>query len=161
MSYLFLFSIVSFLLLIIIHWILCRLTGSERFVLKSLSVNFLFIVFSFYFFFLHFGILDSLFIYLGLVILWNSYLVFFINLQNSISFRILLTIFDSKEKSLSYAEITKFYSDEESLRDRLSSMEINQFISLNKDSIKILPKGITFANVFLFFRNLFGIRKFG
>ncbi|WP_411822917.1 hypothetical protein [Leptospira sp. 'Mane'] len=161
MFFLFLISIVSFLFLAVVHWILSRLTGSRKFVLKSLMVNFVFIVFTFYFFYKYFGILDSLFIYLGTIVLWNSYLVFFINLQNSISFRILLTIFDSKNKSLSYDEIEKYYPDEESLRDRLRSMELNRFILLNHENIEILSKGNLFAKIFLFIRNLFGIRKFG
>jgi hypothetical protein len=163
MTYLFLFSCLYFLLLVVLHWILCRVTGSERFVIKSLSLFLLSLFITVGYLRSYFDFLEIFVIYLTVLILWNSYLIFFINLQNSISFRILITIFDSSKQSLSKAEINSIYPDEVSLMDRLQSMRLNKFLELDfeNQTIQITSKGKFFGKAFLLFRKLFGIQVFG
>ncbi len=158
---LFLASISNFIILVFCHWVFCLVKGGKKYVFHAMLILFLSIVFSSYFLFSQFGFIDSVLIYVSLVILWNSYLIFFINLQNSISFSILLTIYHSAGQKLSYQEIESKYPDLKSLTDRLAAMETNNFILQNGNDVKILPSGKKLALVFTYFRKIFGIRLFG
>ncbi|WP_135624327.1 hypothetical protein [Leptospira ognonensis] len=113
------------------------------------------------FYFLPKSLLEFFFFNLCFISLWNAYIIFLINLQNSISFRILRDIYDLDLKSANYNTIDQFYPDSLSLNDRLGDMVKNRFIRNEKDQVLITKKGIFFAKSFLFFRRMFGIRTFG
>jgi signal transduction histidine kinase len=146
--------------MVILHFILSRLTGSKLFMLKSLLI--LIIALSISPFIFRDYDLFTLFIYsLFIIILWNSFLIFFINLQNSISFRILREIEIADSKSMSLAEIEKVYPDTTSFNDRLEAMQINKFIFRKNALIQSTDKGKKFAQLIIIFRKLFGIENFG
>ena len=160
MIHLFVLAIITFVMMVISHFIVSKFTGSQFFVLKAYILFLLSICISFFinadlniFYFLIYCVF--------LVLFWNSYLIFFINLQNSISFRILREIDESKSKKMTNDEIFSIYPDETSLKDRLDSMHKNNFIKIENDFVKSTPKGKIFASFVIVIRKLFGIEIYG
>ena len=110
----------------------------------------------------HFGAIGALILYASLVILWNSYLVFFINLMNSVSLRMINEIDRSPMGSLSMAAVNALYSDEEALEARVAALVRNGFlIDRLGDGLQLTNKGAIFARFLEGARNLFGIDSFG
>lgn len=108
------------------------------------------------------GLLGALVLYGALVILWNSYLVFFINLINSVSLRMVSEIERSPTGSLSIAEVTDLYSDEEALETRLRALVANGFLIDRGDAgLELTARGAWFARFLELVRKVFGIESFG
>ncbi len=109
-----------------------------------------------------FGPIGFLIVYSALVILWNSYLVFFINLINSVSLRIIDEIDRSPNQSLSLSEVENAYSDKEALELRLKALAMNGlFIDEGAKGLTLTPKGTMFARGLELARKVFGIDSFG
>ena len=153
---LFFYSIIASIVLFIIHLIICKISGSTLFMFKSILLYIIFSILTFYNFL---GLIEH-FIFLFFVgCIWNSYLIFLINLQNSISFRIMRELSNSDKIELSSLEI--FYSSDNILDDRLDDMLKNDFISIDSGIIKPTSKGKIYAEFISKFRKIFGIQVYG
>jgi len=143
-----------------LHFVVSRLTGSNLFMLKGLFILAIGLIVSL-FIFKNYNLIPLFIHSIFVIILWNSFLIFFINLQNSISFRILREVEMVALKSMSIDEIEKVYPDLKSFEDRLEMMKQNQFIIEAKSQIQITKKGKNFSQFIILFRKLFGIENFG
>ena len=110
---------------------------------------------------LRLGLLGVAFFYLNLVILWNLYTIFFINLMNSVSLRMMVEIENSPTRALSAEELQALYSDEEALQSRLRGLVSNGFLKEEGPELALTRKGKAFAAILAAVRKLLGIEFFG
>lgn len=102
------------------------------------------------------------FVYLQFIILWNLYLIFFINLMNSVSLRMMGEILASPTRSLSLDQLSQVYSDDEALESRLHALARNGFIlDRSEQGFTLTPRGALLARVLAASRWCFGIERFG
>ncbi len=160
MTTLFFWACVIFTPAVLIHLILLRLIRGQRFILSGYAVLVVVLLVSVPFV-LSRGFLSAFCVYLWLVILWNLYLIFFINLTNSVSLRIMFEISKSRTKALSFQEIMGIYSDDETFRARVVGLEVGGFIVLQGQTMTLTSKGNQFARLLGLFRTVFSITDFG
>ena len=111
---------------------------------------------------LRLGLVGALVLYVALTILWNSYLLFFINLMNSVSLRMMGEIDRSTTGNLSLAEIESSWSDTDALESRLQALAHNGFIvDDGAHGLRVTPRGRSFAWVLEVIRRTIGIESFG
>lgn len=161
MKDIFFYSSIFFTLMVFIHLILSYLTGSKFFMLKAIIFFIVSAILSGFFLIYKFNLIEIFFFLLFLGILWNSYLIFFINLQNSISFRIMNEIQNQSEDSITRIELDEIFPDKIILEDRLVDMKNNGFIYEENHQIILQPKGQFYSKIINRFRKLFGIEYFG
>jgi hypothetical protein len=94
-------------------------------------------------------------------VLWNLYLVFFINLMNSVSLRMMIEIDRAPAQSLSADQLLAAYSDDEALESRLQALVAARFIARDGAALSLQPKGRMLAFVVNSLRRLFGIQFYG
>ena len=107
------------------------------------------------------GAMPVLFGYLQLVILWNLYTIFFINLMNSVSLRIMREIDDTPSRFLTTDQLAAMYSDEEALESRLRGLTAHGFLRQDGEELVLTAKGTVFATLLNLIRKLFGIEFYG
>lgn len=108
------------------------------------------------------GALARVFVYLQFAILWNLYLVFFINLMNSVSLRMMIEIRQSSSGSMSLTQLQGVYSDGDALEARLHALMQNGFIrEPGPQGFTLTPRGLILARVLAVSRWCFGIDRFG
>lgn len=99
--------------------------------------------------------------YLTWVVLWNLYLVFFINLMNSVSLRMMIEIHGAPDRQLSRDDLLACYTDEEALHSRLEGLVRTGFAQWAGPSLVLTARGRSFAALLSVIRRLFGIEFYG
>ena len=156
----FLLAAVTFTCMIPIHILLCHLTGSNLFVRRSQILLLLALAASLVLL-PPVHVIDYLFFVFCVTALWNAYLIFFINLQNSISFRIIMKIRKSPAQAMTRNKLDEDYPDNDILQDRLEAMVANKFIYRSGDGYAITKQGKGYARIISSVRKFFSIRNFG
>lgn len=142
-----------------LHILLCRFTGSTKFMLKSLLLGFfmgiLFLIYQY-----QSSSFDIVSLYLFST-LWLIYLICSINLLNSVTLKMLEFIANSTSRKMHYNEFDRHFTEEDSIGSRLKAMEDNNFITQNEDSVKLKVKGEILASIVLVIRKIFSIKEVG
>jgi hypothetical protein len=150
-----------FVLMVLIHIPLCRKTGNAKFVFRGLMLE----VFALAIFIpveIFHEDKSCVFIELvAMVCLWNMYLFFLINMQNSFSLRMMLEISKASGQRLSKTEINLRFSDADSFNARLKALELNGFLRKYGHQLILLPKGKTLGKMILRIRSLLGVKEYG
>jgi len=108
------------------------------------------------------GLPGAVFVYSALVMLWNSYLIFFVNLMNSVSLRLMGELRQAPGGKLSLQQLQGVYSDEAALDSRLGSLVHNGLlVDQGAGGLALTGKGRALARVLAASRALFGIDEFG
>ena len=71
---------------------------------------------------------------------WLAYLMFFINLLNSITLKMLSALADEKAGRLNREGFNQFFNEKDGLGVRISSMKLNGFLISEGDQICLTPK---------------------
>lgn len=153
-----------FFAFMLIHMVVSRITGTNRFMVKVMAIGLPLIVSPIvlpnlfpdtFWFFIQQPFLQWVCI-LVLITVWSGYIVALVCTQNSVSLRILDEMYVA-QKAVGLNEIEKVYSEEESVGSRLSLMQKSGYLIQTKDMIEITPKANIFVYVTLIFRKIFGI----
>ena len=148
-----LLSIQFFLPAVLIHIILCHLTGTKKFMLKGLVLgivaNLGLIIFLIYK-----NNFDLVAIYL-LGTGWLAYLMLFINLLNSVTLKMLEALGQESSGVLPKEAFNKFFNEEDGLNTRLDSLALNEFIIKNDDQIKLTSKAQFMLGIIFMLRKIF------
>lgn len=151
-----LLSIQFFLPAVLIHIILCHLTGTKKFMLKGLVLGIvanlgliIFLVFKNNF--------DLVAIYL-LGTGWLAYLMLFINLLNSVTLKMLEALGQESSGVLPKEAFNKFFNEEDGLNTRLDSLALNEFIIKNDDQIKLTSKSQFMLGIIFVLRKIFNMK---
>ncbi|MBM9589047.1 hypothetical protein JWG41_01210 [Leptospira sp. 201903075] len=160
MIQLFFQSIVLFLIYLSVHWVLLRTTGPKFFMAKSLVLLLVLSVVLFFRYSSH-SVTSIICIQIFFIGITNAYLIFLINLQNSISFRILRELSKTTEGFVKHSKLQELYSTDQIISDRLKEMEENGFIVRHGEVIKTTNKGKWFGYGIFVFQKVFGINLFG
>jgi hypothetical protein len=107
------------------------------------------------------GAWSLLFLQLHLIILWNLYTIFFINLMNSVSLRMMTEIGNAPSRSLSGEELLALYSDEEALQSRVGGLVSTGLLQRDGQELVLTGKGRVLAQFLKVIRKLFGIEFYG
>ncbi len=111
---------------------------------------------------LRLGFVGFVLVYLCSTILWNSYLIFFINLQNSVSLRMIAEVDRSPLKSLTFDELLAVYPDETQLTTRLEALRLNGMLIIHDNhELELTAKGAFLAKTLARLRALIGLETFG
>ncbi|MDD5456360.1 MAG: hypothetical protein PHV30_04925 [Candidatus Margulisbacteria bacterium] len=161
MSILFLTAMVLFCVYVALHLVVTRIYGNRSYLIKAYSIFLAISILLVKPLLDRFGVLNAIIIYFNLVLFWNLYLTFFINLMNSISLRIMLEINESSQKKLTYQNIKNLYNNEEILGKRINELAINKFIKISENYIDLTGKGKILAGFLHYLRNIFSINFYG
>lgn len=160
MIYYFQIAALSLFIYIIIHWLFIKSSGPKFFMVKSLLLHLIGSII-FLILFLDKTITQLSYLLLLFVGLCNAYIIFLINLQNSISFRILKEFIEVKKDILSYEELNLLYPSNKIIIDRLNELIDNKFIFMQNEKIILTKKGYLFGKSIKAFQKIFGIEKSG
>ena len=161
MSILFLFSLFLFSLFVLIHLIITRIFTIGSYLVKAYCLLIILSLLLLKPIIIRFGFVNTLIIYFCLILLWNLYLTFFINLMNSISLRIMIEINNSKDGTLSYIKMKYLYDDKEILEKRINELMLNRFIKSSGNLISLSFKGSLLAKFLNILRKIFSINFYG
>ncbi len=140
------------------HLLVCRATGEGKFMLKGLLTGL--------FFFLgaaaweyRAGAADIVSLYL-IFTLWLTYLMFFINLLNSVTLKMLSRLAEEPSGALTEAAFQDIFNEETGIRLRLADMRANGFIK-EGDPLALTGKAALLLKVVLVIRKIFSIDVVG
>jgi hypothetical protein len=150
-------SIVGFLSsMVIIHFLACRIFGSRWFMIIGLSIGLIGT--------LAFALSQSWRSFLTIYVvgtLWLAYLMFFINLINSISLQMLKLIAESPNRGYLYSDLISFFNKSNSLNERLAALLRNGFLESRDGQFLLTPKGKHFLKIVTLGRKILRIDNFG
>lgn len=106
-------------------------------------------------------LLSMAFFYLQLIILWNLYTIFFINLMNSVSLRMMIEIANSPTTALTTNELVSLYADEEALESRLRGLVATGLLRRENQYLTLTSRGQMLGALLAIIRKTFGIEFFG
>lgn len=151
-------TIQYFLVAIFIHVIICRISPS-RFMFKGLTLGLLTVIVCIYFQ-IENNRIDLVSIYL-LGTGWLAYLMFFINLLNSVTLKMLQALSDSNEGILLNSDFDIFFSEENGLQSRVSSMIENGFLKQKGSELKLTSRSLFMVFWVNLLRNIFSMNEQG
>lgn len=151
--------ICAFVVTVLLHILICRIASSKKFMLNGLIIGIITsaVVVGY---FLKLERFDFIALYLFFTS-WLLYLMVFINLLNSVTLKMLEKLRGEPKGFLYSYDFDFFVNNEDSLKTRLSSMELNGFIVLNDHSIHLTAKAQNLVRVILFLRYVFSINQVG
>lgn len=135
-------ALIFFGFFVLAHVILCRLTGSRYFMLKSIllgSVTTLLL--------LGYQIYSNQIDLVGLYIFtagWLLYLMFFINLLNSVTLKMLDHLSSSQSGELRQNEFEVAFNNQNGLERRIDLMIKNRFFLIQGDKLYLTKKALIF-----------------
>jgi hypothetical protein len=135
-------ALVFFGFFVLAHVILCRLTGSGYFMLKSIllgSATTLLL--------LGYQIHNNQINLVGLYIFtsgWLLYLMFFINLLNSVTLKMLDYLYSSPNGELHQYEFEATFNNQNGLERRIDLMIKNRFFLIQGDKLYLTKKALIF-----------------
>lgn len=148
-------SLVYFALAVGAHFIICRLSGEKKFMLKGLAAGLVFFAAACANEW-RTGRFDPVLLYL-LATLWLTYLIFLINLLNSVTLKMLERLAGAPAVAMREEDFRGIFSGENGIKARLADMKINGFILDDGKSLRLTPKaGLLLKTVFTI-RRVFSI----
>jgi len=107
------------------------------------------------------GLVPVVCFYLAATILWNLYLIFFINLMNSVSLRLMIEIDAAPNRTLTADQLIDVYSDDQAFENRLRGLCSAGLLERDGNELVLKPRGLALARSVGLIRKLFGIDFFG
>lgn len=101
--------------------------------------------------------IDLLAIYI-LGTLWLAYLMFFINLLNSLTLKMLATLAEKNQGSSKLQEFKDIFIKDDGLLVRLEAMKKNGFISIEGESIRLVGRGASMSKMISIVRTIFSMK---
>ena len=89
------------------------------------------------------------------------YLHLFIGMNQSLSVKILIDLFSSKNKTLTLKKLMETGLDERMIYERLNIMEKNKWIKVSNGHYSCLKKSIIIVKINLFFKKLYKFTETG
>ena len=151
----FVIALEFFLFALPLHVLLCRLTSSYKFMMKSLLLG-LFVVLFLAGYQHQRNSVDLVSLYV-LGTLWFSYLMLIVRLIKSPSFKMLHALASNPNGELHLNEFRRFFKEDEGLRNRIISMKTNGFIALRRERLCLTPKAKHTLSFVVFVRRLFSL----
>lgn len=152
-------AFLSFSAAVSLHILLCRFTSQKQFVLRHLVFG-LFIFFVLLLYQIKYRKIDFVSLYI-FTSLWMIYLIFLVNLMNSVTLKMLEYISNSSSMKVHQRELDSQFSKEDFMTSRITAMENNNFISCSGDIVKLKTKGVILALMIIFIRKIFSITEVG
>lgn len=148
-------SCIFFIFYLLLHLIICRISSNSFFMKIGLSLALVFvgilIIYEIYI-----NKFDLVSIYL-LFTLCLSYLMFFINLLNSVTLKMLAELAKSSNGQLASEQFDHFFNSENGINSRLNAMKKNGFFIEKDDSLLLTNKSILLINIITIIRKIFSI----
>lgn len=127
-----------FAITLIVHIVICKLFSPRNFMLKGLSLGR--ISTSSYAVFMHYlGQFDITGPYI-LFSAWLFYLMVLINLLNSVTLKMLASLYSAPSGSMNSQEFDQVFNTEDGLETRLSMLHSSRLIQQEGHAIKLTPK---------------------
>lgn len=133
-------ALVVFGIFVSAHLLLCRLTGSSFFMLKSILLGFVTTLSL-----LGYQIYNNQINLVGIYIFisgWLLYLIFFINLLNSVTLKMLDYLDSSNHKRLCQNEFENAFNTQNGLERRIDLMIKNRFLLIQGDKLYLTRKAL-------------------
>ncbi|HVM63094.1 MAG TPA: hypothetical protein VMV72_19705 [Verrucomicrobiae bacterium] len=160
MTWVFGLAIAFFVAAVAVHWVILRLWTRAPFLISGYGTFGLAavlaapVVGSM-------GLIAVIFFYLSATIVWNLYLIFFINLMNSVSLRLMIEIDAAPDQTLTTEQLLAAYSDDQAFENRLQGLCGAGLLRREGDELVLMPRGRMLAGCVGWIRRLFGIDFFG
>ena len=136
-------ALLTFVLILITHFIICRLFGNKNFILNGIMLGIagaiVLLIYQ-----INEGQLDILSMYLFFAT-WLTYLMIFINLLNSVTLKMLAYLNASPKGFLPIKAFLSAFNIDDGLHTRLQMMELNGLIRKHDNVIYLTSK----ANIIL------------
>lgn len=159
LGFTFIAALLFFIPAVGVHLAICRLVPGGRFMLKGLLTGFFFSaaagVWS-----VAKGHPDAVLVYLVLSA-WLTYMMFFINLMNSITLKMLEHLAAAPRGELQEAGFREVFNAENGIRERLEDMRANAFISLDGKALRVEKKASRLLWTVMLIRKIFSIDVVG
>jgi len=141
------------------HLLICLFTGAGRYMLKGLSTGFVFFILAAAW--QHrTGAADLIALYL-IIALWLAYLMFFVNLLNSVTLTMLARLAHEQSGAMEEAGFHDLFNEETAIKTRLADMLANGFIRSQGDNIILTPKAGLLLNIVFLIRKILSIDVIG
>lgn len=157
----FILSVKCFALSVMIHWFLLRFFSNRFFVAIAYIALVIGIILSEFIFFSSFAWVQQLVAGFLLVMLWNLYVTFLINLMNSISISIIVRVIYADKKVLSLPDLVMEDATNNQLESRLSMAQRVKLIRIDSDTVEVLMLGRTLNFFISGLRKIWGISIYG
>lgn len=144
-----------FLGAVFMHLLLCRVSAS-RFMFKGLGIGLLAVLLMIFFQFQKKEI-DLISLYL-LGTGWLAYLMFFINLLNSVTLKMLSALSESRNEVLLNTDFDNFFSEENGLASRIDSMIENGFLESRNDELSLTSRSLFMVWCVSLLRKIFSMK---
>lgn len=141
------------------HLLVCNFTGGGRFVLKSLLTGFAYFALMAAWEY-RAGAVDLVSLYLGAT-LWLAYMIFFINLLNSVTLKMLARLAEAPEGAMDEAGFRDIFNEETGVKARLEDMRANGIIKLEGGNLALTAKAGLLLRVVLSIRKFLSIDAVG
>lgn len=141
------------------HLLVCVLTGGNRFLLKSLPLGLIFLAVMAAFEY-RAGAVNIVSLYLAAT-LWLAYLMFFINLLNSVTLKMLARLAEAPGGAMDEAGFRAVFNEETGVKARLEDMRANGFIKLEGENLGLTGKAAPVLKAVFLIRKLLSIDAVG
>jgi len=151
----FLIALQFFLIALPLHLLVCRLTSSYKFVLKSILLGLFTLLFLAGYEHQKSSVdLVSLYLF---TTFWFLYLKQLIQISKSSSYRMLAALASNPNGELHLNEFCASFKEDERLKNRIILMKSNGFISLNNERLCLTSKAKYTLSIMAFMRRLFSL----
>lgn len=190
MVYAFGSGVLIFVMAVIVHWVVLQIIGIKNYLMNAftvlsvvLLVVVLFYIASSFFFFVNFlgllrplwplGPYQMLISGLVIIILWNSYIIFFVNLKYSVSFKIMSFLLENSRSSsnsnsksnINIDTLKQRFSDNDLLETRLLNMMESGLLFASDENggetLVLTNKGKVVGAIHHWLRRFLSIKTFG
>lgn len=144
-----------FVVAIPLHVLICRLTSSYKFMSKSVLLG-LFVLLFLCGYQHQSSSVDFVSVYV-FVTLWFAYLTFILALVKSTTLKMLDALARDVNGELHLNEFTRFFHQDEGLKNRLITMKMNGFISIQHEKLYLTQRAQKTLSFVDFIRRLFAL----
>lgn len=152
------YSVIYFCAAVFIHLFICRKTGERRYMLKGLGTGGLLCVIILIKQ-LYCGKINILQLYF-VGTLWLAYMMFFINLLNSVTLKMLSFLYH-KGGAVNTDAFCEIFGKNNSLLQRIKAIIANDFVTEVDKKLIITKRGAILLRIIRFLRKLIGITEIG
>ena len=153
------FAFKFFATAVVTHILVCRLAPSGKFMFNGLLVGFFSLALACAWEF-KIGRADFLALYM-LLTAWLAYLMFFINLLNSVTLKMLERLAEAPGGNLSGEEFNNIFNEESGIKARLADMDKNGFIKIEVEHITLTNKARQFLKMIFLARKILSVNRAG
>ncbi len=144
-----------FVVAIPLHILICRLTSAYKFMSKSVLLG-LFVLLFLCGYQHQSSSVDFVSVYV-FVTLWFAYLTFILALVKSTTLKMLDALAKDANGELHLNEFTRFFHQDEGLKNRLITMKMNGFISIQHEKLYLTQRAQKTLSFVDFIRRLFAL----